>query len=99
MKPGDRFRVSGALGVDECVVLQVAYPDELPEIEALGFGVEHVKRILHEFEVDLLLLLAGRLAAPVPVCFFAFRLVTGEWRDTKQQTLTLEPLLCESLTV
>lgn len=90
MRPGDRYRVSGAAGVDECVVLQVSEPDQLPEIEGLGFGVADVVAILREFEVDLLVLLGGRLSAPAPVCFFVFRLATGEFRDVQGESVELE---------
>lgn len=61
-------------------VLNVATPEEAPEIEGAP-PIDEVKEILREWQVDLLLLIRHKHNGQ-DVCFFALRHPCG-WRDLR----------------
>jgi hypothetical protein len=83
---GDRVLVLGPPGEVVGDVLQIAAPEDMPQIEGPP-PAEQVKEILREFQVDLLLLIAHKHDAQ-DVCSFALR-HPGGWRDLHGQDIQI----------
>jgi hypothetical protein len=83
---GDRALVIGPPGEVTGKILQVAAPEEMPQIQGAP-PAEDVQAILREWHVDLLLLIAHKHEGQ-GVCFFALH-HPGGWRDLNGQDISV----------
>ena len=86
---GDRVPIAGPAGEVTGAVLQVATPEDMPQIEGAPPAKE-VQSILREWQVDLLLLMAHKHEGQ-ELCFFALRHPRG-WRNLRGQDIQVTNL-------
>ena len=88
-KIGDQVLITGSPGEVTGEVLQVAAPEEMPQIEGVPPAKE-VQAILREWQIDLLLLITHKHEGR-DVCFFALH-HPGGWRDLRGQDIQVMSL-------
>ena len=86
MAVGDCVLVAGPAGEVTGAVLEVAAPEDMPQIEGAP-PAKDVQAILREWHVDRLLLVAHKHEGQ-DVCFFALH-HPGGWRDLRGQDISV----------
>jgi len=85
--PGQRVQVSGAAGTVNAEVVAVETPDTMPEIVAAP-RLDRVREIMAEWDIVEVAMIR-HLHRGRPVTFCALRHSSGDWRDLREQPLSI----------